>query len=89
MANNLIENETKVFYTVRIKDGLFVKHAEMYRGRIESTKTTREEDSAEVFANELIASEVASYVDGTVTKHTRTTIVTEITEDVVPKGDAK
>lgn len=89
MANKLIKNETKVFYTVRIKDGLFVRHAEMYRGRLESTKATRVEADAEVFNNDLIASEVASYVDGTVTKHTRTTVVTEITEDFVLKGDVE
>lgn len=82
MSNNLIENKSEVFFTVRVKDGLFVKVAEMYGGDVRDVNVSSKEGNSYKFPNRDIAKKVALYVDGIVIKHTRTRVVTEVTEEV-------
>ena len=89
MANNLIKNETNVFYTVRVKNGLFVKVADFYYGKVEVVVVTDNEKDIKNFSDKNSAVKVAAYVGGTIIKHTRTTVVTEIAEEipVVEEGE--
>lgn len=87
MANNLIKNETNVFYTVEISEGVKVRKCEFYSGQVRRVEVTRKEDEFEKFPNEDYSKKVATYIGGSVTKHTRTEVITEVTEEIKFKGE--
>lgn len=82
MGNNLIENTTKVFWTVELQGDLYVKYYSAYHGEIEKVEIVKDEKDAYTFNNSEMAVKVAKYANGKAVKHTRTTIVTEVTEEV-------
>lgn len=85
MANNLIKNETEVFYTVEVNENLVVAKVELYHGKIESAVVRRkkEQPNGRTFTNDETAQKVAIYVGGKVIQHTRTEVITEVTEEAV------
>lgn len=82
MSNKLIENTTKVFWTVELQGDLYVKNYSAYRDGIEKVEIVKDERDAYTFNNSETAVKVAKYANGKAIKHTRTTIVTEVTEEV-------
>lgn len=93
MKNELIRNDTDVYYTVQVKDGLlvtsadFIRHGNIVNGAmVRAISNARE---ANRFASLEKAAAVAHYVGGTVTKHTMTEVVTVVSEDIRIEGDAQ
>ncbi|WP_121603804.1 hypothetical protein [Virgibacillus sp. Bac332] len=83
MTNQLIKNETKVFYTVKIKEGLYVKRSEFFGpDTIKDLKVTTDREESYVYDNQKTAMKVALYAEGKIIKHTRTQVITEITEEI-------
>jgi len=78
----LLRNDTVIYYTVRVKDGLYVTHTDIYNGNVTAVRVQEVEEEAYKFINEKGAKQAARYVEGTVTKHTETEIVTVISEDI-------
>lgn len=85
MGNNLIENKTNVFYTVELSEGVGVRESHFSGGEVYKVDITREDSHFHEYPNLNQPLRVAEYVGGKVIKHTRTTVVTEVTEEV--KGD--
>lgn len=81
MANNLIENTTNVFWTVELQGELYVKDYSIYGGKIEKVDIVRGEKDACTFNNSEMAVKVAYFANGKVIKHTRTKVITEVTEE--------
>jgi len=71
-----------VFYTVKIKDGLFIKKIEFYGGEVNLVIVTDKEINAYVFHNQDTAKKATLYVGGTIIKHTETTVITDVTEEI-------
>ncbi|KNE19689.1 hypothetical protein KM914_14385 [Virgibacillus pantothenticus] len=82
MANNLIKNKTKVFYTVKVKEGMFVRRAEFAGGRVIDLNVTDQESESYKYENKETAIKIALYTNGKIIKHSRTEVITEITEEI-------
>lgn len=87
MENNLIKNETEVYYTVLSKEGVTVSDSYFSRGELKDVQITRESSKAKKYPNKEVAQKVAAYIDGKIIKHTRTEIITEVTEELKLEGE--
>lgn len=82
MANNLIKNETNVFYTVKTNEGLVVSEARIYGGRVENVQVSRSDQDASRYNSKKTAQEISQYIEGQLIRHTRTEVITETTEKI-------
>lgn len=82
MANKLIKNVTDIFYTVKINDSVSVFAAEFYGGEVRVVHVSRSESKVQKFRDIKQAEKVAWYIGGYITKHTRTEVITEVTEEL-------
>jgi hypothetical protein len=81
MNNKLIENKTGVFYTVRVKKGLYVESADIRNTRVISVSIANKSVDATCYENNEVAKIIAEYTGGKVIKHMRTTVITEVTTE--------
>lgn len=82
MANNLIKNETNVFYTVQVNEGLYIQANRSDGIAAITPSVTNNKERAHHFNVDSLAKEAALYTKGKLIKHTQTTVVTEITEEI-------
>lgn len=87
MTNSLLKNETEFFYTVQASENTVVSRSEFYGAKLREVQVSRNFNEAFRYPNKDVANEVAVYVDGAVIKHTRTTVVTEVTEEIKIEGE--
>lgn len=87
MTNSLLKNETEIFYTVQASENTVVSRSEFYGGKLKEVQVSQEANKAVKYPNKDIGKEVAAYVDGVLIKHTRTTVVTEVTEEIKIEGE--
>lgn len=89
MTNNLINNETTVHYTVSVNENVIVKRAEFYSGEVGKVEVSQRKEDAYKYKEKETAKKIAFYVGGKVIKHTRTIVVTEVTEEIDIKEENK
>lgn len=79
----VIENESEVFYVVKIKDNLFVNNAWESGGsdHIYQAQVRLNVKYAKRFTSKELAVKVANFMGGKVIKYTRTTLRTETIEE--------
>lgn len=82
MENNLIENKTTVFYTIKSTGTTAVCEADFYGGKVDRVEVTQTAHKVKKFTSKETAQKIAMYIDGTLIKHTRTEIITEVTEEL-------
>lgn len=82
MANNLIKNKTHVFYTVQASENTVVSHSDFMSGKVRHVSVSREIDDANKYTDKETAVKVAKFAEGKLIKHTRTEIITEVTEQI-------
>lgn len=82
MEGNLIENDVYVYYTVEVKEGLYVEYVNICSNEIISVMITQDKRDRYHYTNLENAKAIAKYVKGKVIEHTRTTITTETTREL-------
>lgn len=82
MENNLIENKTDVFYTVKSTGVTAVCESDFYGGKVDRVEVTQAAHKVKKFPNKETAQKVAAYIGGKIIKHTRTSVITEVTEEI-------
>ncbi|GLC89366.1 hypothetical protein [Lysinibacillus piscis] len=81
MTNNLIKNETNIYYTVQFNNEVVISKVNWdYQGQVFHVQASRKKDDAHMFQHEDDARKVANYVRGKLIEHTRTEVITEITK---------
>lgn len=80
MEDKLVNNSAEVFYSVEIKEGLFVELSNIGGGIVRDVSVTTVQSQAMRYMDIEAAKLVAKYVKGKIIKHVRTNIVTETRE---------
>jgi len=86
MANKLVKNETNIYYTITVNDESYLRNVEFYSGRVDKVDlrpVTGYSIEPWKAPNQEAALKVARAIGGKITKHTRTEVITEVTEEIV------
>ena len=82
MGNNLIKNDSRVFYTVQASQTTVVSSSDFRNNTLRGVGLSRESSDAYQYPNKEVASRVAAFAEGKLIKHTQTEVITEVTEEI-------